>query len=93
MIKNKVSILVVDDEPDICTLLKGIFEDDGSTVRVAANSTEALKFISNEEPDLIILDIWLRNSDLDGIEILKLIKKESNSIPVIIIVICILYFL
>ncbi len=78
-------ILVVDDEPDICTLLKGIFEDDGSTVRIAVNSTEALKFISNEEPDLIILDIWLRNSDLDGIEILKLITKESNSIPVIII--------
>ena len=78
-------ILVVDDEPDICTLLKGIFEDDGSTVRIAANSTEALKFISNEEPDLVILDIWLRNSDLDGIGILKLITKESNSIPVIII--------
>ena len=78
-------ILVVDDEPDICTLLKGIFEDDGSTVRMAVNSTEALKFISNEEPDLIILDIWLRNSDLDGIEILKLITKESNNIPVIII--------
>ena len=78
-------ILVVDDEPDICTLLKGIFEDDGSIVHIAANSTEALKFISNEEPDLVILDIWLRNSDLDGIEILKLITKESNSIPVIII--------
>ena len=41
-------ILVVDDEPDISTLLKGIFEDDGSTVRIAENSTEALKFISNE---------------------------------------------
>ncbi len=68
-------ILVVDDEPDICTLLKGIFEDDGSTVRIAENSTEALKFISDEEPDLVILDIWLRNSDLDGIEILKLITK------------------
>ncbi|MFL2806476.1 MAG: sigma-54-dependent transcriptional regulator [Paracoccaceae bacterium] len=78
-------ILVVDDEPDICILLKGIFEDDGSTVRTAANSTEALKFMSNEEPDLVILDIWLRNSDLDGIEILKLITKESNNIPVIII--------
>ena len=78
-------ILVVDDEPDICTLLKGIFEDDGSTVRIAVNSNQALKFISDEEPDLIILDIWLRNSDLDGIEILKLITKESNNIPVIII--------
>ena len=41
-------ILVVDDEPDICTLLKGIFEDDGSSVRIASNSTEALKFISSD---------------------------------------------
>ncbi len=78
-------ILVVDDEPDICSLLKGIFEDDGNCVRVASNSSHALKLISDKEPDLIILDIWLQNSDLDGIEILKKVTKESNNIPIVII--------
>ena len=78
-------ILVVDDEPDICALLKGIFEDDGSVVQLAINSDEALDAISKKEPDLIILDIWLRNSDLDGIEILKKITKSKRDIPVVII--------
>ena len=78
-------ILVVDDEPDICTLLKSIFEEDGCFVRLALNSSEALDLIAEKEPDLVVLDIWLRNSDLDGIEILKKITNSSNNIPVVII--------
>ena len=77
-------ILVVDDEPDICTLLKSIFEEDGCFVRLAINSSEALDLIAEKEPDLVVLDIWLRNSDLDGIEILKKITNSSNNIPVVI---------
>ena len=65
--------------------LKGIFEDDGNVVQLAINSDEALAAISKKEPDLIILDIWLRNSDLDGIEILKKITKKIKDIPVVII--------
>ncbi len=78
-------ILVVDDEKDIRELVSDILVDEGYTTRKAANSDEAFKEINSDPPDLIILDIWLKDSRLDGIEILKNVRRDNPDIPVVII--------
>lgn len=62
-------ILVVDDEPDICALVKEILEDEGFQVKVAENGEQAHLAIQEERPDLTLLDIWM--PDVDGITVLK----------------------
>jgi len=62
-------ILVVDDEPDIRLLLTEILEDEGFVVSVAENATQAREARRNRRPDLILLDIWM--PDTDGISLLK----------------------
>ncbi|MDP7153492.1 MAG: response regulator, partial [Gammaproteobacteria bacterium] len=62
-------ILVVDDETDIRTLIDEILSDEGYRVTTAGNATEARNLVSTEQPDLILLDIWM--PDTDGITLLK----------------------
>ena len=71
-----LDILVIDDEADIRDLISDILKDEGFTSRVAANSTQAFKAISEKLPSAIILDIWLQDSDLDGLGILEIVKKQ-----------------
>ncbi len=78
-------ILIVDDERDIRELVGDILRDEGHAVRLAGDSDTALAEINGEAPDLIILDIWLKDSKLDGIDILKLVKRNNPAIPVVII--------
>lgn len=76
-------ILIVDDETDIRLLTAGILEDEGFETREANDSTTALETIARRRPDLVLLDIWLRGSELDGLEILKAIKQDYAEIPVV----------
>ncbi|KLN61343.1 ATPase AAA [Kiloniella spongiae] len=76
-------ILIVDDETDIRMALSGILEDEGYVVREAANSQEALATIHARRPSLVVLDIWLNNSELDGIGILEAIKHDYSDLPVV----------
>lgn len=78
-------ILIVDDEQDIRTLISGILEDEGYTTRQAGSSQEALAEVAARRPSLVVLDIWMDESDHDGIETLKLIKREHNEVPVVMI--------
>jgi two-component system nitrogen regulation response regulator NtrX len=78
-------ILVVDDETDIRLLIKGILNDEGLMVREAGNADETLKAIALRKPNLVILDIWLNNSSMDGMQILQHIRKEYPDMPVIMI--------
>ena len=78
-------ILVVDDEKDIRDLIGQILLDEGHTIKPAHNSTSAMDYINNEEPSLIILDIWLKDSEMDGIEILKSVKQNNPLCPVVVI--------
>lgn len=78
-------ILVVDDEVDIRHLIKGILNDEGLSVREAANADETLKAIALRRPNLVILDIWLNNSTMDGMQILQHIRKEHPDMSVIMI--------
>lgn len=78
-------ILIVDDERDIRELIGDILEDEGFTVRLAGNSTEAMAAVNAEPPGLLILDIWLKDSKMDGIDILKTVKRDNPDVPVVII--------
>ncbi len=76
-------ILVVDDEPDICTLLQEILEDEDFSVSVAANGEQARVLRQEKRPDVILLDIWM--PDIDGLSLLKeWIETGLFDTPVII---------
>jgi two-component system, NtrC family, nitrogen regulation response regulator NtrX len=79
------SILIVDDEKDIRELIGDILKDEGFTVRLAANSDSCMAEINAEPPALMILDIWLKDSRMDGIDILKSVKRDNPDVPVVII--------
>ncbi len=78
-------ILVVDDEKDIRKLVGQILSDEGYQVNLASNSGSAMEYINSDSPDLIILDIWLKDSKMDGIEILNTVRKNDPNIPIVII--------
>ena len=78
-------ILIVDDERDIRELIGDILEDEGFSTRLAANSSEAMTEVNAEPPGLMILDIWLKDSRMDGIDILKTVKRDNPDVPVVII--------
>jgi two-component system nitrogen regulation response regulator NtrX len=78
-------ILIVDDERDIRELISDILEDEGFTTRLAGNSDEAMAEVSKDQPALMILDIWLKDSNMDGIDILKTVKRDYPDVPVVII--------
>ena len=78
-------ILIVDDEADIRDLVAGILQDEGHRTRLARDSDEALRAIEDRKPHLVILDIWLQGSRLDGLEVLTIMKRTYPDLPVVII--------
>jgi two-component system, NtrC family, nitrogen regulation response regulator NtrX len=79
-----LDILIVDDEQDIRDLVAGVLGDDGYGTRTAATSDAALAALDERLPSLILLDVWLRGSSMDGLELLKAIKQRDKNIPVIV---------
>ena len=80
-----LDILVVDDEQDIRELVAGVLQDEGYETRAAADSDAALEAIANRRPSLVLLDVWLQGSRLDGLDLLDEIKRRDPSIPVLVI--------
>lgn len=80
-----IDILVVDDEQDIRELVAGVLEDEGYETRSAADSDAALEAISTRRPSLVLLDVWLKDSRLDGLELLDELKRRDPTIPVLVI--------
>ena len=78
-------ILVIDDNPDIRSLLSNILKEQNFEVRTAANYDQAVFEINKKIPDLAIIDIKLDKTDKDGIDLLKLLTKKNKLTPVIMI--------
>ena len=78
-------ILVIDDNPDIRSLLSSILKDQMFEVRSAANYDQAVFDINKKTPDLAIIDIKLDKTDKDGIDLLKIVTKKNKFTPVIMI--------
>src|SRR5438477_2424654 len=80
-----LEVLVVDDEADIRELVSGVLEDEGYAVRTAADSNETLEAIEERRPSMVLLDVWLQGSRLDGLQLLQEIKHRDSTIPVLMI--------
>jgi len=80
-----LEVLVVDDEADIRELVSGVLEDEGYAVRTAANSDATLDAIEERRPSMVLLDVWLQGSRLDGIQLLQEIKRRDSTLPVLMI--------
>jgi two-component system nitrogen regulation response regulator NtrX len=80
-----LDILVVDDEQDIRELVSGVLEDEGYAPRTASNSSEALDALAERRPSLVLLDVWLQGSKLDGLQLLEEIKRRDPTLPVLMI--------
>ncbi|MBD1545774.1 sigma-54-dependent transcriptional regulator [Roseibium aggregatum] len=78
-------ILVVDDEADIREMIAGILDDEGFGTRTASDSDTAIAAIKERRPSLVVLDIWLQGSRLDGLALLDVIKETDPDLPVVII--------
>jgi len=85
MNQNPGDILIVDDERDIRELIADILRDEGFATRLAGTSEECMSAIADQPPALLILDIWLKDSQMDGIDILKIVKRDYPDVPVVII--------
>jgi len=81
----KDDVLVVEDEDDIRETIGGILQDEGYQVRLAATSEQALVEVKSRKPSLVVLDVWLKGSSMDGIELLTNLKTTHPNLPVIII--------
>jgi two-component system nitrogen regulation response regulator NtrX len=80
-----LDILVVDDEPDIRELMAGVLGDEGYSVRTADTAERALEEVRSRTPRLVILDVWLQGSGMDGLSLLKYLKSIDPILPVIVI--------
>lgn len=78
-------ILIVDDEPDIRMLIDGILEDEGYTTRGAGDSDSAIAAFHARRPSLVVLDVWLQGSRMDGLGLLQAFHSEEPQVPVIMI--------
>lgn len=77
-------VLIVDDEADIRLLVSGILGDEGYQTREAADSDTTIAAITSRRPSLVLLDIWLQGSRLDGMALLKQLKGEDPGLPIVI---------
>ncbi len=78
-------ILIVDDERDIRSLISMTLEDEGYATKQAAGAAEARNLLLSEPPKLAILDIWMRESDMDGLELLDWSKSIYPDLPILMI--------
>ena len=78
-------ILIVDDEPDIRLLIDGVLRDEGYETRQAAESDAALAAFRVRRPSLVVLDVWLQGSRMDGLGILRVLRSEEPQVPVVMI--------
>ena len=78
-------VLVVDDEADIRELIAGILSDEGYETRLAKDADGALAAVRARQPAIVVLDIWLQGSRIDGLAVLEEIKRDCPDLPVIVI--------
>ena len=79
-----LDILIVDDERDIRDLVAGVLSDEGYECRTAGDSEAALAAVDAQRPSLVLLDVWLHGSPMDGLEVLDAIKAREPDLPVIV---------
>ncbi|MDR2781875.1 MAG: sigma-54 dependent transcriptional regulator [Holosporaceae bacterium] len=82
---NKETILIVDDEAEVRSLMSDVLSDEGYATLLAKNEAEAISLIKESRPNLIFLDLWIEKDESAGLKILEKIQKMHLGIPVVII--------
>jgi UDP-3-O-[3-hydroxymyristoyl] N-acetylglucosamine deacetylase len=77
------TILVVDDEEQIRSTLRGVLADEGFDVVEASNGRRALELLAHSAPRLAIVDIWM--PEVDGIEFVRRMRAQAPTVPIIVI--------
>ncbi|MDR3030915.1 MAG: response regulator, partial [Holosporales bacterium] len=80
-----LNILIVDDESDIRKLISGILDDEGYETRAVGSCIEAIDAMQKRSPNLVILDVWLGDGEIDGLRLLDLINENHEYVPVVMI--------
>ena len=83
MLKNKISILVVDDEIDICEMVAETLKDENYNAVIATSYDMAVDILKNENITILITDIWMNNNTNAGLELLTFSQKYDPLIPVL----------
>src|SRR5579859_7011686 len=78
-------VLIVDDEPDIRMLIDGVLRDEGYETRGAADADAAIAAFRVRRPSLVVLDVWLQGSRMDGLGLLEAFHSEEPHVPVVMI--------
>ena len=81
----KGEVLIVDDEPDICGAVQDLLQDEGYSTRTANDTDSALAALAERVPSLVLLDIWLRNGEREGIDLLQTVGSRFRDLPVVMI--------
>ena len=79
---ENAKILIIDDDPDFTAVVGALLEDEHYSVITAKNRTEGMEKISNEKPELIILDVMMDEAD-DGFFLAQKFKKHMPKIPIL----------
>ncbi|MBL9077984.1 MAG: sigma-54-dependent Fis family transcriptional regulator, partial [Planctomycetes bacterium] len=80
---RKHQLLIVDDEPDLRWVLRGLFEDEGFDVAEAGDGAEALQRLDQDEPDVVLSD--MRMPKVPGLELLRSVRRRKPDLPVILL--------
>ena len=83
MKKQKATVLIVDDDKNICEIFSFLVKKEGLKTLVANEGDTALKIIRSQTPDIVLLDIKMPG--MDGIEVLKRVKELDENLPVVMI--------
>src|SRR3546814_2311519 len=86
--KTAYEVRISDWSSDVCSsdlLVSGVLEDEGFSTRIAGNSCEALATLMDRRPSLVLLDVWLQGSKLDGLQLLDEIKRRDPTLPVLML--------
>ena len=78
-------VLIVDDEADLRAMVQDILSDDNYVTKVSHDGLTAIKLAYEREPDVVLLDIWLKGSDIDGLSVLEKLRYRYPHLPVIVI--------
>jgi len=76
---DNVTILVVDDEPEVCETISLILEQHGATVRSATSAQEALAMVASDTPDLLLADLSM--PEVDGFALMQQVRAMAGPIP------------
>ncbi len=78
-------VLIVDDEVDICRAVTNVLNNSGISAHYVTEGKDCLRAVNEYGPKVVILDLWFKDFDLDGFNVLKLLKDNNPDLPVVII--------